>query len=221
MELKFAIFDMDGTLVDSLPYWRQLYLEYLASRGVTDPPASVMTQTAPLTSREAVAFFARTFGLSDTPEEGVAEINRLIEGHYRADVLMKQGAESVLKRLQAAGWKMCVASATAPQLIDLCLRRLGVRDYFEFVLSCVEVGAGKNHPDVYLEAARRLGGTPEQTVVFEDAVFAVRTAKQAGFQVAAVYGDPNTTQDQAELKAAAHWYLPQWEDEDFLRQLGV
>lgn len=221
MEQKFAIFDMDGTLVDSLPYWRQLYREYLASRGVTDPPASVMSQTAPLTSAEAVAFFARTFGLADTPEEGVAEINRLIEAHYRTDVLMKEGAKEVLERFRKAGWKMCVASATAPGLIDLCLRRLGVRDYFQFVLSCVEVGAGKSRPDVYLEAARRLGGAPEETIVFEDAVFAARTAREAGFRVAAIRGDPNTSQNQEELKAVADWYLLQWKDEAFLKQLNV
>ena len=115
---------------------------------------------------------------------------------------------------------MCVASATAPALIDLCLRRLGVRDRFRFLLSCVEVGAGKTQPDVYLEAARQLGGTPEQTIVFEDAVYAAKTAKAAGFQVAGVW-DASSEAEQAELRSVADFYLPAWEDPAAIARLKL
>lgn len=217
MSEKFGIFDMDGTLVDSLPYWRQLYREYLASRGITDPPRSIMSQTPSMTAPEAASFFIRSFQLSDTQEEAVAEINRIIGEHYRSHIPLRVGAEEFLQRLEEEGWRMCVASATAPELIDLCLRHLGIRRYFQFALSCVEVGVGKTRPDVYLEAARRLGGAPGQTVVFEDAIIPAATAKQAGFLLASIYnGSPH--QDHGELRALSDCYLTTWDYEDFSRQ---
>ena len=86
---------------------------------------------------------------------------------------------------------MCVASATAEDLMDACLTRLGVARYFSFLLSCETVGAGKNRPDVYLEAAKRLGAPPEDIAVYEDALYAANTAKQAGFYTIAVRDDSN------------------------------
>ena len=82
---------------------------------------------------------------------------------------------------------MCVASATAEPLMEACLSRLGVREDFEFLLSCETVGAGKRQPDVYLESIRRMGAEPSETAVYEDALYAAQTAKEAGFYVVGVY----------------------------------
>ena len=90
---------------------------------------------------------------------------------------------------------MCVASATAEPLMEACLSRLGVAHYFQFLLSCETVGAGKNRPDVYFAAAERLGAEPEEIAVYEDALYAARTAKEAGFYVVGVYDD----------SASGHW----------------
>ena len=86
---------------------------------------------------------------------------------------------------------MCVASATAEDLMDACLGRLGVAQYFSFLLSCETVGTGKNRPDVYCEAAKRLGAQSEDIAVYEDAHYAAKTAKQAGFYTVAVRDDSN------------------------------
>lgn len=220
MEQTFAIFDLDGTIADSIPCWRRLYREYLASRGVCSPPEEIMLQTFTLTAPEAASLFLRSFHLPGTVEEAVADINRLIEGHYRTDIPLKRGVDVFLSRCRRAGWRMCVASATNPALIDLCLRRLGVRDYFAFLLSCVEVGVGKNRPDVYLEAARRLGGRPDQTIVFEDAAYAAQTAKAAGFRVAGVY-DAASPEIQQALRENADWYILRWDEEETFTQLKL
>ena len=215
MDKKFAIFDMDGTLVDSMGYWNRLADEYLARFGLPGLSPALKEESIALTMLESAQLFIREFGLPGTPEQIAGEINALMKEHYRTDVPLKPGAAELLARLKAAGVKMCVASSTAPALIDACLRRLGVRDHFRFLLSSEEVGAGKDRPDVYLEAARRLGGQPQDTIVFEDAPFAVRTAKGAGFPVAAVY-DPSAAEDQEELRALADWYLLRLDDEGFL-----
>lgn len=220
MKYHFAIFDMDGTLTDSMGYWNRLADEYLARHGIPPLSPALKEESDALTMTGSARLFIREFGLSDTVEEICGEVNGLMEAHYRADIPLKPGAAVCLERMRAAGFKMAVASSTAPELIDICLKRLGVRDYFEFLLSCEEVDAGKNRPDVYLEAARRLGGAPEDTVVFEDILVAARTAKQAGFPLGVIY-DANSDGDQNQLKAlAGHWFT-RWDEENLLAWLGV
>lgn len=210
MKKPFMIFDMDGTLTDSMDYWYRLAEEYVTGLGFDYSP-EVMEATAHLTVLDSAALFVERFGIPKTPEQAAADINALMEEHYRTDIPLKPGARELLERLKAQGVKMCVASSTSPELIDLCLRRLGVRDCFEFLLSAEEVGAGKDRPDVYLEAARRLGGTPENTLVFEDVIFAARTAKGAGFTLGAIY-DESSKDDQEALKELADFYFTRWDD---------
>lgn len=220
MKKQFAIFDMDGTLVDSMGYWNRLADEFLARRGFPPLSPELQEESIALTMEGSANLFIRAYGLSETPEQICAEINGLMEQHYRTDVPLKPGAAAFLARMKAAGFRMCIASSTAPALLDICLRRLGVRDYFEFLLSCEEVGVGKTRPDVYLEAARRLGGTPENTVIFEDILVAARTAKGAGFSLGVIY-DVNSDAEQPQLKTLADCYITRWDDPALPEWLGV
>ena len=187
MDKRFAIFDMDGTLVDSMVYWQRLGWEYLASRGVTGGVDEVLERIKAMTMAESSALFIETFGLPGTPETVEAEMNAVMDGHYRSDIPLKPGAAHYLAALKARGTKMCVATATPEPLARACLKRLGVLEDFAFLLSCDEVAAGKDRPDVFFEAARRLGSAPAETAAFEDALFAARTAKDAGFYTVGVY----------------------------------
>ena len=209
MEQRFAIFDMDGTLVDSMMYWHNLGREYLEAKGVTGDLNEVLERSKPMTMLESGALFIQEFGLAGTPESVAAEINAMMEEHYRNDVQLKEGAKAYLEQLRRSGVKLCVASATAEELVDLCLTRLGVRDYFEFLLSCETVGTGKNRPDVYFAAAERLGAAVENTVVYEDAWYAVRTAKNAGFRVVAIY-DNNSRTRWNEIRELADRPIERW-----------
>lgn len=220
MNKKFAIFDMDGTLVDSMGFWNQLADEFLARRGFPPLPPELQEESIALTMEGTANLFIRAYGLPETPEQICAEVNGLMEEHYRTDVPLKPGAAALLERMKAAGFQMCIASSTAPALLDICLRRLGVRDYFEFLLSCEEVGEGKNRPTVYLEAARRLGGTPENTVIFEDILVAAQTAKKAGFSLGVIY-DVNSDAEQPQLKALADCYITRWDDPALPAWLGM
>lgn len=220
MEKKFAIFDMDGTLIDSMGYWNTLVDEYLAQRGFPPLSPELREESIALTMDGTAQMCVRAYHMTETPDQIVTEINALMEQHYRTDVPLKPGAAAFLERLRAAGFRMCIASSTNPALIDICLRRLGVRNYFEFLLSCEEVGVGKTQPDVYLEAARRLGGAPENTVIFEDILVAAQTAKKAGFTLGVIY-DVNSDAEQPQLKALADRWFTRWDDPALPGWLGV
>lgn len=185
----YAIFDMDGTLVDSMGYWRRLAVEYLHRHGIQEIPPEVLRRMQPMTLAQSAALFSDVFQLPDTPEEILAGMRDMMAEHYSRDVTLKDGITDYLDHLHRRGVAMCVASATDRPLMELCLRRLGILERFSFLLSCAEVGCSKDRPDIYHAAAARLGGQPWETVVYEDAPYAIRTAKAAGYGVVAIYDD--------------------------------
>lgn len=191
MDKRFAIFDMDGTLVDSMVYWENLATEFLESKGVQTISPDILEQIKPMTMTESASLFIQEYALSGTAESVAAEMNAMMDEHYRKDIPLKPGVHAYLEALHNKGVVMCVASATAEDLMDACLTRLGVAQYFSFLLSCETVGAGKNRPDVYWESAKRLGAEPVEIAVYEDALYAAETAKSAGFYTVAVRDDSN------------------------------
>lgn len=195
MNKRYAIFDMDGTLIDSMSYWKGLAEEYLHSKGVSQVSPAILERIKPMTMTESAALFVQEFHLRGTAGSVAAEMNVMMEDHYREDIPLKNGVAAYLQKLRGRGVQMCVASATAEHLMEACLRRLGVLKYFLFLLSCESVGAGKNRPDVYDASARRLGAKPAEVAVYEDALYAAQTAKDAGYYVVGVYDD----------SAGAHW----------------
>ena len=191
MDKRFAIFDMDGTLVDSMVYWAHLATEFLESKGVRTISPDILERIKAMTMTESAALFIQEYALSGTAERVAAEMNAMMDEHYRKDIPLKPGVQAYLEALHRKGVAMCVASATAEELMDACLTRLGVAQYFSFLLSCETVGAGKNRPDVYWESAKRLGAEPAEIAVYEDALYAAETAKSAGFYTVAVQDDSN------------------------------
>ena len=209
MDKRYAIFDMDGTLVDSMVYWKNLASEYLRHKGVAEVSAEVLNKIKPMTMTESAALFIQEFQLEGSPEQIAEEMNAMMDQHYHTDIPLKVGVYEYLDQLHRSGTVMCVASATAEPLMEACLRRLGVADYFQFLLSCETVGAGKSRPDVYFAAAERLGARPEEIAVYEDALYAARTAKDAGFYVVGVYDD-SASGHWDEIKGLADEWMKEW-----------
>ena len=186
MRPAFAIFDMDGTLVNSMEYWTSLGSEYLKSKGVSDEAAApVLAVLENQTISESSALMVKTYGWQRTPEQVADEINGLMQEHYRRDVQLKNGVKEYLRRLHEAGTRCCVASASAPDNVRICLTRLGVADDFEFALSSEDYGS-KAEPDIYFACAKRFGAQPGAIWVYEDALYAVKTAEKAGFHTVGV-----------------------------------
>lgn len=206
MDKKYAIFDMDGTLIDSMPVWKGLASEYLHSKGVSEIPADLPERIKTMTMSESAELFKREFGLTGDPER---EMNAMLEEHYRSDIPLKPGVRDYLHQLQEKGVRMCVASATAEHLMEASLKRLGVLPCFAFLLSCESVGAGKHSPAVYHEAARRLDAKPEEIAVYEDALYAIETAKSAGFHTVGIH-DEGSEWDA--VREAADETIFDWEE---------
>ena len=208
MDKQFAIFDMDGTLIDSMIFWKNLASEYLRSKGVKQVPMDILERIKPMTMSESAALFVQEFGLTGDPE---AEMNAMMETHYRQDIPLKTGVKEYLQMLRSKGVRMCVTSATADHLMEACLKRLQVRDYFEFLLSCETVGAGKRSPLVYQESAQRLNAVPAEIAVYEDALYAIQTAKDAGYYVVGVYDD-SAVKNWQTIENIADEVILNWEE---------
>ncbi len=216
MTFKGAIFDLDGTLVDSMYIWDWVPGALIRKLG-GDPTQDLAQALTKLSREEAAEYLIERFHLTQTPAEIIQAVNDLVSEEYRDKVPMKPGADALLKRLHRAGIPCGIATASEAFQAQEAMERLDLWHYFQFAISCGEYGS-KSRPDIYLEAARRLGGEPGELLVFEDAPHAARTARDAGFQVAGVY-DLSAREDQEELKRLCRWYLPQLDDPSFLSEL--
>jgi len=209
MDKQYAILDMDGTLVDSMVYWKNLAKEYLASKGITHIPDVILEKIKPMTMTESATLFIEEFGLNGTAESIADEMNALMDAHYYRDIPLKKGIKEYLNTLYNLGTTMCVASATAVPLVEACLKRLDIIEYFSFLLSCETIGVGKSEPSIYYEAAKRLGAEPSDIAVYEDALYAAETAKKAGFYVVGVF-DESAKKNFASLKEISDEIILEW-----------
>ncbi len=211
MRVRAAVFDLDGTLTDSMYIWNQAPQALVRQYG-GDPPEDLARELKEMGRLEASRYMKERFGLACPAEALMAGINALVTEAYRSQVPMKPGADRLLRRLADRGIPCGIATASEAFQARAAMERLGLWRYFRFAVSCVQYG-GKTGPAVYLEAARRLGAAPEETVVFEDALYAARTARRAGFPVCGVY-DASAREDQAALRDTATWYVRRLDEWD-------
>ena len=188
MDFSFAIFDMDGTIVDSMPFWDRLTGEYLESLQL--PPEEhldLKDAVERLSMREAAELFQQALDLDKTPEEIVLEMGDLMDKHYQEDIQLRAGVKDFLEGMRAEGVPMCVLTLTPAPLAYACLDRLGVAEYFAFILCSDDVGIGKERPEIFAQTAWEFGVYPMETIVFEDSHYAARAAKQAGCTVVGIF----------------------------------
>jgi HAD superfamily hydrolase (TIGR01509 family) len=205
INFKGAIFDLDGTLLNSMPIWETVASDFLVKQGIT-PGAEVNEAVRSMSIQQVCALFCSEYGLPLSNEDIIDGINKMVEDFYFHQVPLKSGVAEALARLKNRGVKMCVATATDRYLVEAALRRNKVLQYFDRIFTCTEVGAGKDQPDIYLRALDALGTDLADTVVFEDALYAIRTAKETGFIVAALY-DTSADEKQNAIKKLADYYF--------------
>lgn len=207
--LKGAIFDFDGTLVDSMFIWDTIGEDYLRSLG-KEPHEDLKETFMTLTLEEAAEYYRTHYGVTLSVKEIVDGVNTMVEGIYRTRVALKQGVADFLAQLKDNGTRMCIATVTDRYLVEETLDRLGILQYFSEIFTCAEVGYGKDKPIIYRKALEHLGTTKNETYVFEDSLFALKTAKADGFTTVGVYDRHENRQDN--LKNLADYYIVDFAD---------
>ena len=181
-----VIFDLDGTLLDSLPAWEHSGSNYVRSRGI-EPEEGLDSVLEKMSLLDGANLLKAKYHFEETPEEILAATLAPIKQRYYTDIPAKAKVPQLLAFLKRSGIKMAVATASDADLARAALKRLGLLDYFEFIITCDEVGIGKTDPRVYEEALCRLGTRKDRTLVAEDALHALQTAQKAGFKTLGVF----------------------------------
>ena len=211
MRLQSAIFDMDGTLLDSMPIWKGLGVSLMRDMGL-DPEPELNEKLKTFSLRDGLAYCKEYYDLPQTVEELVSQVYGRIHTFYCERVQTKPGVEKFLSLLKMEGVWMYVATATDRPLAEAALRHAGIDGYFRGLITVAEAGAGKaESAEIYERAMRRLQSNKKNTVVFEDAFHAIQTAKAAGFRVAAVY-DAAEEENQPAIRQIADYYIRSFEE---------
>ena len=206
--IKGAIFDLDGTLVDSMFIWDSFGVDYLHTLG-KEPKENLTETFKTFTLEQAAEYYREHYGVALSVNEIVDGVNEMVAKLYRTKVTLKDGVRDFLEALKSQGVKMCVATVTDRPIVEDVLNRLGIRDFFTEIFTCAEVGYNKETPHISRAALKALGTKKEETVVFEDALHALMTAKNDGFPVAAVYDKHELR--QTEMKENSDYYITDYE----------
>ena len=208
--IKAAIFDMDGTLIDSMWVWKKIDLEYLKRRNIS-LPKDLRFYIEHLSFLETAKYFKERFNIEDSTEVIMAEWTSMAYDEYKNEVKLKPGASAYLALLKSLGIKIGLATSNSQELLEVTLKNNNIYEYFDVICRTDEVLRGKDFPDIYLLAATRLDVSPDQCIVFEDILPAIIGAKAAGMKVVGVH-DPNSEEDASKIKEYADHYILKYEE---------
>lgn len=208
---KGLIFDLDGTLIDSTNVWADIDEKFLGDRGF-EVPEDYMQIISPMGAYRTAVYTIERFNLkNETPEDLVNEWFEMAKVEYHNHIKCKPFAKDFLKKAYDRGIKMAVATSSDRELFIPTLERENIIDYFDDIVTVGEVKRGKEFPDVYLEAAKRIGADVEESVVFEDILTAIKGAKTGGFKVVAVK-DQRSENIQEQIKKTADLYINSYKE---------
>ena len=198
---SFAAFDMDGTLIDSMAFWRESTRAYLEQHGiaVSDELAAQLRSLPASESAGIARPLCEQAGVPPIPAEYPLAY---LEAGYRTLKAPKPGVRAYLDALRAAGVRMCVATATPEKQARFALRQVGIEDYFEFVATPEQYPGGKKFRAIFDGIAGRFGAEPTQIAMIDDALYSLKTAKEVGYYCISVH-DAYSAHHEAEARALA------------------
>ena len=205
-----VIFDMDGTLVDSMWVWEEIDHDFFRSRGM-EFPESLHREIEGMSFTETADYFVRTYHMAESVEEVKAVWNRMAMEKYRTETPLKPGAASFLKYLKAHEIKTGIATSNSRLLVDMFLNARELSSLFDAVTTSCDVERGKPAPDVYLSTASKLQTDPEKCFVFEDLPMGILAGKNAGMTVCGVE-DLYSSELREEKRRMADYYIQNFKD---------
>ena len=209
--IKACIFDMDGTLVDSLGMWSDIDRRFF-SRYEMEIPADYEKKINHMSFLEMAQFTKEEYQIPDSVETIMELWTEWSKEEYESEIQAKPGAQELLQFLKEQGIPLSLATTNRNELYEPCLRRNHLYSYFDHIMNVNEINSAKSEPKIYQLLAAKMNVKPEETLVFEDILIAVNTAHQAGFKVAAVY-DKRNERDQQKIKTLSDFYFKSFLEE--------
>ena len=203
--MKAYIFDLDGTLFESMDVWAKIDGAFFQKRGLT-PPKGYAEATMAMHIDEAAAYTIKLMNLDENIENIKEEWLRIAKNAYENDVKMKPYAKEYLAKLSAKGYKLAIATSLPEELMVPALHKHGIYHIFHAICNAREVGTGKSKPDIFILAAKKLGVLPGDCLLFDDILPAVKSAKSIGMKVCAVY-DKSSRRDWDEIQTIADFAI--------------
>jgi HAD superfamily hydrolase (TIGR01509 family) len=202
--IKGAIFDMDGTIIDSMWVWYAINRDYLDKRNLS-MPTDLKEKIETMTFKESALYFKDRFQIEDSVETIMDEWNEMAKSSYSNGVTLKPGVYEYLTKLKEKDIKIGLATSNYSKLVDLALSQNNIKHFFDAITTTEEVEREKSFPDIYLLTAKKLNVEPEKCVVFEDILPAIKGAKLAGMTVVGVQDEYSIDQWESIMEYSDHW----------------
>lgn len=215
--IKGIIFDLDGTLIDSMQVWSRTDVKFLRENGISDPPEDVSDNVKKMTLEESAQYFIDRFCLTCSKEYVIKRIEELVRTEYEENIRLKPYAAELLDFLDSQRIPYGVATATYKKLAEAVMRRCGIYGRMKFVLTDREYPMGKVFPDIFLGAAEILGACPEEILVAEDSLHCIETASGAGFVTVGVYDEVSSAESKLIAETADFYVASLKEMENIVR----
>lgn len=204
--IKGIVFDLDGTIIDSMSVWYKVDRTFLYENGIVDVPSDASEKIRKMTINEAANFFINEFRLDLTPEYIIARIEELVRKEYEENIQLKPHVIELLDLLDKCEIPYCIATATYRGLAEAVLTRCGIIDRFSFIATDAEYPCGKTAPDIFFGCAERLGCSSDEVLVIEDSLHCIKTAAEAGFMTVGIY-DEMSAHQRSEIESVADHYI--------------
>lgn len=209
-DIDAVIFDMDGSLVDSMWIWKSIDAEYLGRYGIP-LPETLQSEIEGMSFSETAAYFKEHFLIPDSLEEIQADWNRMAWDKYMYEVPLKQGIPEFLKGCKENGIKLGIATSNSRELIEALAGVHNLREYFTSIVTGCDVDRGKPFPDIYLKVAKQLEVSPDRCLVFEDIVPGILAGRNAGMHVCAVE-DAYSIDSRDKKRQLADYYIEDYRE---------
>lgn len=204
-KIEAVIFDLDGTLADSMGIWKEIDIAYLGKFQIP-LPEDLQYKIEGMSFTETACYFKERFQIPDSIAEIKADWNHMAWDKYEKDVALKPGADEFVKQCHSNGLKLGIATSNSRELVENFTKVHGLNAYFTSIMTSCDVQKGKPAPDIYLRTAGELEARPEKCLVFEDIVMGIQAGKAAGMRVCAVE-DAYSVYQRAEKKKLADYYI--------------